>query len=172
MINSKLICTLIVILFIPLGTANSSEKLKLPPTVIGKDFGFTEGPVWVSHKEMWLFTDIPKNKIYSLTANGALDVWMEKSEYANGLNIDKENNVWMAHHCRKVSYTTPSGKNKVVASSYNDKKLNSPNDIAIKKDGTVWFTDPMYGITFKGFGVNLRQKNSPCEEFTKLKMGR
>ena len=95
MINSKLVFTLIVILLTPLGTANSSEKLKLPPTVVGKDFGFTEGPVWVSHKEMWLFTDIPKNKIYSLTANGALDVWMEKSEYANGLNIDKENNVWM-----------------------------------------------------------------------------
>ena len=46
MINSKLVFTLIVILLTPLGTANSSEKLKLPPTVVGKDFGFTEGPVW------------------------------------------------------------------------------------------------------------------------------
>ena len=124
----------ILTLLVPFSYGNSSEILKKSPIVIGKDFGFTEGPVWISHKEMWLFTDIPKNKIYSLTANGSLDVWMEKSEYANGLNIDQENNVWIAHHCRKVSYTTPSGKNTVVASSYNGKKLNSPNDIAIKKD--------------------------------------
>ncbi len=118
----------------------------------------------VSHKEMWLFTDIPKNKIYSLTANGSLDVWMEKSKYANELNIDKENNVWMAHHCCKESYTKPSGKNKVVASSYNDKKLNSLNDIAIKKDGLPTLCK---GLCLKASVVNLRQKNSPCVEFTK-----
>ena len=161
----------ILTLLVPFSYANSSEIFKKPPIVIGKDFGFTEGPVWVSHKEMWLFTDIPKNKIYSLTANGSLDVWMEKSEYANGLNIDKENNVWMAHHCRKVSYTTPSGKNKVVASSYNGKKLNSPNDIAIKKDGTVWFTDPMYGITFKGFGCELAPEEQPVRGVYQIKDG-
>ena len=130
----------------------SSDILKTPPTVVGDNFGFTEGPVWVDHKQMWLFTDIPMNKIYSLDSNGNVNVWMDDSGYANGLNIDQDNNIWIAHHCRKVSHTTPSGENNIVASTYNGKKLNSPNDIAIRKDGSIWFTDPMYGITFEGFG--------------------
>ena len=44
----------------------SSEFLKLPPTIVGDTFGFTEGPVWVNHKNIWLFTDIPMNKIYTI----------------------------------------------------------------------------------------------------------
>ena len=130
----------------------SSDILKTPPTVVGDNFGFTEGPVWVNHKQIWLFTDIPMNKIYSLDSSGNVNVWMDDSGYANGLNIDQDNNIWIAHHCRKVSHTTPSGENNIVASTYNGKKLNSPNDIAIRKDGSIWFTDSMYGITFEGFG--------------------
>ena len=74
-------------------------------------------------KKIWLFTDIPMNKIYSLDSNGNVNVWLEDSGYANGLNIDKDNNIWIAHHCRKVSKTTPKGKNYIVASTYNGKKI-------------------------------------------------
>ena len=149
----------------------SSDILKTPPTVVGDNFGFTEGPVWVDHKQMWLFTDIPMNKIYSLDSNGNVNVWMDDSGYANGLNIDQDNNIWIAHHCRRVSHTTPSGENNIVASTYNGKKLNSPNDIAIRKDGSIWFTDPMYGITFEGFGCELAEEEQPVRGVYQIKNG-
>ncbi len=151
--------------------ALSSDILKMPPTVVGDNFGFTEGPVWVKNKNMWLFTDIPMNTIHSLDEKGNVSVWMEDSGYANGLNIDSNNNIWIAHHCRKVSYTTPSGDNNVVASTYNGKKLNSPNDIAIRKDGSIWFTDPMYGITFEGFGCELAEEEQPVRGVYQIKDG-
>ena len=149
----------------------SSDILKTPPTVVGDNFGFTEGPVWVDHKQMWLFTDIPMNKIYSLDSSGNVNVWMDDSGYANGLNIDQDNNIWIAHHCRRVSHTTPSGENNIVASNYNGKKLNSPNDIAIRKDGSIWFTDPMYGITFEGFGCELAEEEQPVRGVYQIKNG-
>lgn len=149
----------------------SSDILKTPPTVVGDNFGFTEGPVWVDHKQMWLFTDIPMNKIYSLDSSGNVNVWMDDSGYANGLNIDQDNNIWIAHHCRRVSHTTPSGENNIVASTYNGKKLNSPNDIAIRKDGSIWFTDPMYGITFEGFGCELAEEEQPVRGVYQIKNG-
>ena len=62
--------------------AFSSEILKLPATVVGNNYGFTEGPVWVDHKGLWLFTDIPMNKIYSLDTDGTAKVWMEDSGFA------------------------------------------------------------------------------------------
>ena len=151
--------------------AFSSEILKLPATVVGNNYVFTEGPVWVDHKGLWLFTDIPMNKIYSLDTDGTAKVWMEDSGFANGLGIDQDNNIWIAHHCRKVSRTTPNGKNIVAASRYNGKKLNSPNDIAIRRDGTVWFTDPMYGITFKGFGCELAKEEQPVRGVYQIKDG-
>ena len=152
--------------------AFGSDFFKLPPTIIGDNFGFTEGPVWVNHKKIWLFSDIPMNKIYSLDAKGTISIWLEDSEYANGLNIDKDNNIWIAHHCRKVSYTTPNGENNIVAYTYNGGKLNSPNDIAIRKDGTVWFTDPMYGITFKGFGCEIAKEEQPVRGVYQIKDGK
>ena len=148
-----------------------SELLRTPATIVGDNYGFTEGPVWVKDKKIWLFTDIPMNKIYSLDSNGNVNIWLEDSGYANGLNIDKHNNIWIAHHCRKVSKTTPKGKNYIVASTYNGKKLNSPNDIAIRKDGSTWFTDPMYGITLKGFGCEVAKEEQPVRGVYQIKDG-
>ena len=167
----KFILILVVTLIGTSSISFSSDFLKLPPNIVGDNFGFTEGPVWVDHKKLWLFTDIPMNKIYSLDTKGTVGVWMENSEYANGLNIDKDNNIWIAHHCRKVSHTTPRGENNIVASTYNDKKLNSPNDIAIRKDGSVWFTDPMYGITLKGFGCEIAKEEQPVRGVYQIKDG-
>ena len=73
--------------------AFSSEILKTPPAVIGDNFAFTEGPVWVDNQNMWLFTDIPMNKIYSLDSNGNVNVWLDDSGFANGLSIDSNNNI-------------------------------------------------------------------------------
>lgn len=168
-IKYTLVALLTLMITIPV--AFSSEFLKTPATIVGDTFGFTEGPVWVDHKKMWLFTDIPMNKIYSLDSDGNIDVWMDDSGYANGLNIDNNNNVWVAHHCRKVSHFTPGGENNVVASTYNGKKLNSPNDIAIRKDGSIWFTDPMYGITFEGFGCELAEEEQPVRGVYQIKDG-
>ena len=167
----KTIIASLVTLTVTSSITFSSELLRTPATIVGDNYGFTEGPVWVKHKKIWLFTDIPRNKIYSLDSNGNVNVWLEDSGYANGLNIDKHNNIWIAHHCRKVSKTTPKGKNYIIASTYNGKKLNSPNDIAIKKDGSTWFTDPMYGITLKGFGCEVAKEEQPVRGVYQIKDG-
>ena len=73
--------------------AFSSDILKTPPTVVGDNFAFTEGPVWVGNQNMWLFTDIPMNKIYSLDSNGNVNVWLDDSGFANGLSIDSNNYI-------------------------------------------------------------------------------
>jgi len=167
----KLIFSLFAMLTLA-SAAYSSEILKMPPVVVGDKFGFTEGPVWVENKNMWLFTDIPKNKIYSLDSKGNVNIFMDDSGYANGLMVDKDNNIWIAHHCRRVSYTTPDGKNNVVASKYNGKKFNSPNDLVQAKDGSIWFTDPNYGIKLEGFGCELAEDEQPVRGIYRIKNGK
>ena len=169
-IINYLVVSLITVIFSS-SIAFSSDILKTPPTIVGDNFAFTEGPVWVGNQNMWLFTDIPMNKIYSLDSNGNVNVWLDDSGFANGLSIDSNNNIWIAHHCGRVSHTTPSGENNIVASTYNGKKLNSPNDIAIRKDGSIWFTDPMYGISLEGFGCELRDEEQPVRGVYQIKNG-
>ena len=98
--------------------------LETPPKVIGDKFGFTEGPVWLIKQKMWIFTDIPNNKVYSLNSEGVLKTFDNDSGYANGLNIDRQGNIWYARHDGKVSYKAESGEEVVVASLYKGKRLN------------------------------------------------
>ena len=67
----------------------SSDFLKTPPTLVGDNFAFTEGPLWIKDRKIWLFTDIPSNKVYSLNLEGEVSIFDEDSGYANGLAIDK-----------------------------------------------------------------------------------
>ncbi|CAM3500253.1 SMP-30/gluconolactonase/LRE family protein [Paraphotobacterium marinum] len=121
------------------------------PTIINGNFGFVEGPVWDKKNKRFLFSDIPNNKIYALNPKTKkLSIYDENSGYANGLDFDKQRNLWSARHDRKLSYQNEGGKKIIVASLFNGKLLNSPNDLAIKSDGSIWFTDPPFGI--QGYG--------------------
>ncbi|MEB3277696.1 MAG: SMP-30/gluconolactonase/LRE family protein [Lyngbya sp.] len=113
---------------------------------IGEGFRFVEGPVW--HPEGFLlFSDIPENTIYQWQPNQAVKVFRQPSGNANGNTLDLENRLITAEHSnRRVSRTETNGEIVTLVSEYQDKKLNSPNDLVVKSDGSIYFTDPPYGI--------------------------
>ncbi len=115
---------------------------------LGSDFKFTEGPAWVGGKKGYLiFSDIPADKIYKWNKNSGFSVFREPSHQSNGNNLDLQGRIVTAEHWgRKVSLQKRDGKVITLVDSYQGKKFNSPNDVVVKSDGTLWFTDPDYGL--------------------------
>ena len=117
------------------------------------DFRFTEGPIWHPREEHLTFSDIPGNRLYRWSEAGGLSVLREPSNMANGNTYDGEGRMLTCEHATsRVTRTQPDGGVIVLASHYQGKELNSPNDIVVRRDGTVWFTDPTYG---RADGVGL-----------------
>ena len=108
---------------------------------------FTEGPVWFADQECLLWSDIPSNRILRMTADGAVSVFRQDSNHTNGNTRDRQGRlVSCEHSSRRVTRTEIDGSITVLADSFEGKPLNSPNDIVVKSDGSIWFTDPDYGI--------------------------
>ncbi|MBL7140237.1 MAG: SMP-30/gluconolactonase/LRE family protein [Planctomycetes bacterium] len=125
--------------------AVADETAEVRP--IASDLKFTEGPTWHKADGCLLFSDIPANRIYRWTEGGGLKVWREPSNNSNGNTTDTEGRlVTCEHGSRRVTRTAKDGTVEVLCDSYKGKRLNSPNDVAVKNDGTIWFTDPPYGI--------------------------
>lgn len=113
-------------------------------------FHFTEGPVWVDDGAYLLFSDIPANTIYKLNSRGEISVFRHPSNNSNGLAIDKYGHLLACEHgTRRVTRTESDGTISIIMDQYNGCRLNSPNDIVIRSDGTIYFTDPPYGINKK-----------------------
>lgn len=110
-------------------------------------FEFTEGPLW-HPKGFLLFSDIPANTIYKWTPNQKPKIFRRPSGNANGNTLDREGRLLAAEHGnRRVSRTAKDGTVVTLASYYQGKRLNSPNDLVVKSDGSIYFTDPPYGIS-------------------------
>ena len=109
-------------------------------------FHFTEGPVW--HKDGFLlFSDIPANAIVKWQPDGKGSTYREVSGNSNGLTFDREGRLIACEHGnRRVTREEKDGKIAVLASHYQGKRLNSPNDVVVKSDGSIYFTDPPYGV--------------------------
>ena len=110
---------------------------------------FTEGPCWFDDARGGdpVFSDIPANHLKRWTAKDGLSVFRDDSNYANGNTRDGEGRlVTCEHQARRVTRTEKDGGVTVLANKFDGKALNSPNDIVVKSDGTVWFTDPPYGL--------------------------
>ncbi|MGL5074587.1 MAG: SMP-30/gluconolactonase/LRE family protein, partial [Waterburya sp.] len=128
---------------------NNSEEILAPNTQVEKvatGFEFTEGPVW--HPDGFLlFSDIPANTIYQWQPKQETEIFRQPSGNANGNTFDQSKRLISAEHGnRRVSRTEKDGKIVTLASHYQGKRLNSPNDLAVKSDGSIYFTDPPYGI--------------------------
>jgi gluconolactonase len=110
---------------------------------------WAEGPVWIGDARCLLWSDVPGNCIWRWDEEtGAASVWRKPSGYANGNTRDRQGRVLTCEHGgRRVSRTEPDGQVTTLADSFEGKKLNSPNDIVCKSDGSIWFTDPTFGIT-------------------------
>ena len=103
---------------------------------------FTEGPVWQAGGTL-LFSDIPADRIYT----GARKVFREPSNQSNGLTLDREGRLIAAEHkTRRVTRTEKDGTITVLAEAFEGKKFNSPNDVIVRSDGVIFFTDPPYGL--------------------------
>ena len=108
---------------------------------------FTEGPVWYAADGCLLFSDIPNDTIHKWTQAKGLEVWRKPSRNTNGNAVDPAGRLVSCEHSgRQVSRTGKDGKVEVLCSTYKGKRLNSPNDACVAADGTIWFTDPPYGI--------------------------
>jgi gluconolactonase len=117
------------------------------PEEIASGLRFTEGPVWIPAEGKLIFSDIPADRLYVWTPGEAAKVWREPSRQGNGNLLDAEGRlVTCEHQSRQVSRTEKDGTITVLAATHEGKPLNSPNDAAIKRDGTLWFSDPSYGL--------------------------
>lgn len=107
-------------------------------------FTFTEGPVW-SRDNYLLFSDPPESKIYRLGTEGK-SLFREASNGANGNTFDAQGRLYTCESkSRRVTRTDKKGNIEVLADKFEGKRLNAPNDIVVRKDGHVYFTDPAFG---------------------------
>ena len=107
-----------------------------------------EGPVWFGDGRYLLWSDIPNQRILKWEEEtGAVSVFRKPSDFANGNTRDRQGRlVTCEHGARRVTRTEYDGTITVIADSFDGKRLNSPNDVVVKSDDTVWFTDPPFGI--------------------------
>ena len=116
------------------------------PRKLAGDFQFTEGPVWLPDGYL-LFSDIPANAIIKYTPDGAVETYLSPSRNSNGLTLDRSGRLVACEHSgRQVSRQDSSGQMVTVASRWDGKRLNSPNDVVVHSSGRIFFTDPPYGI--------------------------
>ncbi len=113
---------------------------------------WTEGPVYFGDGDVLLFSDIPNDRILRFVPDhsgllGSVSVYRQPAHNANGHTRDTAGRLVSCEHGgRRVTRTEHDGRITVVADRYQGRRLNSPNDVVVKSDGTIWFTDPPYGI--------------------------
>jgi len=113
---------------------------------IAEGFQFVEGPVWKDGEGL-LFSDIPADRVYLWTEGSGTSIYLEPSGNSNGLAIDADGYLLLAQHGpRQVARLEESGTIVPIATHYNGDRLNSPNDLTLHSDGSVFFTDPPYGL--------------------------
>lgn len=128
--------------------------------VIADGFTWTEGPVWFGDHDCLLFSDIPSQRIMRWSETEGLSCFRSGTGFNNGNTRDRQGRlIGCRHGFRDVVRTEWDGSLTVLASSFEGKRLNSPNDVVVSSDGAVWFTDPTYGIisNFEGFRAEQQQ---------------
>ena len=107
-----------------------------------------EGPVWFGDGRYLLWSDIPNDRILKWEeATGEVSVFRQPSNYANGNTRDRQGRlVTCEHGGRRVTRTEYDGSITPLLEHWQGKRLNSPNDVVVKSDGSIWFTDPLFGI--------------------------
>jgi gluconolactonase len=127
---------------------------------------WSEGPVYFHEDESVIWSDIPNNRLLRWSPNEGMSVWREPSNFENGHYRDLEGQLLSCEHGgRCISRTEPDGRKTVLVDRYEGKRLNSPNDLVVKSDGTIWFTDPPYGIISDYEGYKAESELGDCYVF-------
>jgi gluconolactonase len=115
---------------------------------IATGYRWAEGPVWFGDSRSLLWSDIPNNRILRWSEEtGQVETFRSPSGHANGNTRDRAGRLVTAEHGgRRITRTEYDGTLTVLAETFEGKKLNSPNDVVVKSDGSIWFTDPPFGI--------------------------
>jgi len=118
-----------------------------PAEKMAGDFEFTEGPLW--HPDgYWLFVDIRRFRIHKMSTSGQVEIFREPSGGSNGLTFDKQRKLIMCEgDNRQVTRCEPDGSYRPIATHLDGKRINRPNDVVGRSDGTLYFTDPAGRLT-------------------------
>ena len=121
---------------------------------------WAEGPVWFNEHSTLVWSDIPNRRLMRWIEGQGVSVFRSESNFANGNTRDRQGRLVSCEHGgRRVTRTEADGSITVIIDRYDGKKLNSPNDVVVKSDGTIWFTDPNYGIMsdYEGYKGEMEQ---------------
>ena len=132
---------------------------------------WSEGPVWMPQTAELLWSDIPNNRMLSWHATHGLRVWRDAVEYTNGHVREADGSLLHCSHGQRAIVRTrfdAAGRplaDAVVVDRYQGRRLNSPNDVVVKRDGSIWFTDPPYGIVSDREGHRADSELGDCYVF-------
>jgi gluconolactonase len=127
---------------------------------------WSEGPIYSPEDHSVIWSDIPNNRLLRWSAKEGMSVWRQPSNFENGHYRDLEGRLLSCEHGgRCISRTEPDGSKIVLVDRYEGKRLNSPNDLVVKSDGTIWFTDPPYGILSDYEGYKAESELGDCYVF-------
>ena len=126
---------------------------------------WAEGPCYIPHLDMLVWSDNPNNRMMKIK-NGKVDEYRNPSNFCNGNTIDNDENLISCSHGGRCIYKTDDNlKVTTLVNKFGEKKFNSPNDVCVKSDGSIWFTDPPYGILSDYEGYVGKQEYGGCYVF-------
>ena len=128
---------------------------------------WVEGPAYFAAGRYLIWSDIPNNRIMRWDeTDGSVSVFREPSNNSNGHTVDAQGRLISCEHLtRRVTRTEFDGSIRVLADQWQSKRLNSPNDVVVKSDGSVWFTDPSYGILMDYEGKRAESEIGACHVY-------
>ncbi len=128
---------------------------------------WAEGPAWFAAGRYLVWSDIPNNRIMRWDeTDGSTSVFRQPSNNTNGHTVDRQGRLVSCEHLgRRVTRTEHDGTITVLADRWKGKRLNSPNDVVVKSDGSIWFTDPAYGIDWDYEGERAESEIGACNVY-------
>ena len=136
-----------------------------PLKQLATGFDWAEGPVWMGDANCLLFSDIPNNRIMRWSPDTGISIYREPVNFTNGHTRDHQGRLISCEHGgRRVSRTEHDGTITVIADNFEGKRFNSPNDVVVKSDGSIWFSDPHYGIMTNYEGYKS-EPELPCQVY-------
>ncbi|MCU0924880.1 MAG: SMP-30/gluconolactonase/LRE family protein [Hydrogenophaga sp.] len=132
---------------------------------------WSEGPVWMAEDNAVLWSDIPNNRMLRWSEADGMSVWRDTVDFTNGHAREADGSLLHCSHGQRAIVRTRFGtdrrpsRDEVVVDRYQGKRLNSPNDVVVKSDGSIWFTDPPYGIVSDREGHLAARELGGCYVF-------
>jgi gluconolactonase len=115
--------------------------------LLAEGFRWLEGPVWFGDHRCLLVNDIPSNRTLRWSEQHGISTFLEPSDFANGQTRDRQGRLIQCHHrSRCLSRHEHDGTITTLISQAGGRRLNAPNDVVVKRDGSIWFSDPLYGL--------------------------